>query len=139
MYKMTRLIFDALKSRDGLKVFTDEHKSSSSVWLQFGIKDGGSYRIRFISRDDGNDVAVRAYSLISVDQSHRTKVLTVLNELNYKYRYIKLILDSDGDVNLEYDYPVHCPDPAASAGELIDRFTKIIDDIYPELMRALRA
>lgn len=137
MYKMTRSIHDVLNQKNGLKVFMDETDSSSNAWLQFGVKNGGSYKIRFISRDDDNDVAVRVYSLINVDEPRRIKMLPLLNDLNCKYRYVKFVLDKDGDVNLEYDYPIHCPNPAASAGEIAVRFAKIIDDIYPELMRAL--
>lgn len=138
MYKMTRSIHDVLNQKNGLKVFMDETDSSSNAWLQFSGKDGVSYKIRFISRDDDNDVAVRVYGLINVDEPRRIKMLPLLNDLNCKYRYVKFVLDSDGDVNLEYDYPIHSPNPAASAGEIAIRFAKIIDGVYPELIRALR-
>lgn len=134
---MTKAILAELKKDDNLKVFTDEAGNSSFVWLQFGIKNGGSYRIRFISRDDDNDVAVRIFGLVSVDEGHQAKVLPAINKLNAKYRYIKFVLDDDGDINLEYDYLVHDPDPAVSARELIVRIVKIVDEAYPELMRAM--
>lgn len=139
MYKMTNEIYAELKKDSDLKVFTEDHGSSSNVWLQFGIKNGGSYRIRFISKDDDNDVAVRVYGLVTVDEDHRDKVLPALNALNVKYRYVKFNLDKDGDVNLEYDYLVRCPDPAASAREIMIRIVKIVDEAYPELMRAMWA
>ena len=131
--------YETLKRDPNLKVFVDELSSSSMVWLQFGIKNGGSYRIRFISRDDDNDVAVRVYELVSVDDAHKAKVLAAINKLNAKYRYIKFVLDDDGDVNLEYDYLVDCPDPAASAKEIVIRIVKMVDEAYPELMRAMWA
>ena len=50
VYKMTKKIYDWLQeNKPSLKVFIDEREKSSNVWLQFGIKNGGSYRIRFIS------------------------------------------------------------------------------------------
>lgn len=139
MYKMTREIYEALKNKSGLKVFTEEVGNSSFAWLQFSIKNGGSYRIRFISRDDDNDVAVRIFGLVSIDSAQQAKILPVLNQLNAKYRYVKFVMDKDGDINLEYDYLVRCPDPAASAEEIIVRIVKIVDEAYPELMRAMWA
>ena len=137
MFKMTRAIANELKKDDNLKVFTDEHENSRDVWLQFGIDNGGSYRIRFISRDDDNDVAVRVFGMVTLKEEQWSKVLPALNKLNAKYRYVKFVLDSDGDVNLEYDYLMRDPDPAASAKELVIRIVKIVDEAYPEIMHAL--
>lgn len=139
MYQMTTKIYETLKQNANLKVFTEEVGNSSSVWLQFGIKNGGSYRIRFINTDNDNDVAVRIFGLVSVDESRREKVLPVLNKLNAKYRFVKFLMAEDGDINVEYDYLVADPNPAASAMELIARIVKIVDDVYPELMRAMWA
>ena len=139
MFKMTQEIYRALSEDGSLKVFTDETETSSNVWLQFGIKNGGSYRIRFISRDDDNDVAVRIFSLVTIDKDKRDKVLPAINNLNNKYRFLKFILDDEGDVNVEYDYLLKCPSPAASATELVVRIVKIVDEAYPELMRAMWA
>ena len=137
MFKMTTEIYNALKQVDILKVFTEEHEESSEVWMQFGVKNGGSYRIRFISHDDDNDVSVRIFGLISVEEDQMEKLLPAINELNRKYRFVKFVLDDDGDVNLEYDYLSGCPDPAASATELVIRIAKMVDSAYPVLMRAL--
>ena len=139
MYKMTKAIYEALNGTSGLKVFTEEVGNSSNVWLQFGLKNGGSYRIRFISKDNDNDVAVRIFGLVAVESSQQAKILPVLNQLNAKFRYTKFVLDKDGDINVEYDYLVRCPDPAASAEEIIVRIVKIVEEAYPELMRAMWA
>jgi len=139
MYQATQSIYNELRKDANLKVFIDETDTSSNVWLQFGIKNGGNYRIRFISKDDDNDVAVRVFSLVEVDESKQAKVLPIINQLNSKYRFVKFVLDSDGDINLEYDYLVRCPNPAVSAREIVIRIVKIVDEAYPELMRAMWA
>ena len=136
---MTHEIYKELSKDSNLKVFTDETSSSSYVWLQFGIKNGGSYRIRFISRDDDHDVAVRVFSLVSVEPDCQNKILSTVNELNAQYRFVKFAMDDDGDINLEYDYPVSDPNPAASARELVIRISNIVDEAYPKLMRAMWA
>ena len=137
MFRMTRAIYQELSENTNLKVFTEEYESHSEVWRLFGIKNGGDYKIRFINRDDDADTSVRVFSLVSVEDSHRASVMEALNTLNNKYRYIKFVLDDDNDVNLEYDYPLNCPNPAASAEELVIRIVKMVDDSYPEIMRAI--
>lgn len=137
LYKMTKAIYEELKKDDNLKVFTEELEKSSHVWLQFGIKNGPSYRIRFISRDDDNDVAVRVFALLHVEENMQSKVLPVINDLNCRFRYVKFSMDKDGDVNLDYDYLVRDPNPAVSAREILIRITDIVDKAYPEFMRAM--
>lgn len=137
MFKASQMIYDALRQRNGLKVFTEETDSSSRVWLQFGIRNGGSYRIQFISTDDDCDVAVRIFDLISIDPEKIGKILTVINELNCKYRYTKFTLTKDNNINVEYDYPVSGKHPEESAVEIVIRMTQIVDDAYPELMHAM--
>ena len=137
MFKATQDIYRALQQVDGFKVFTDDHETSSDAWLQFSVKNGSTYRIRFISKDNDNDVSVRVFGLLRVDDDQMARILPALNELNVKYRFVKFCCDGDGDVNVEYDYPVNSISPAASAKEMVIRFTQIIDDAYPVLMRSL--
>ena len=72
-----------------------------------------------------------------MDDTQKAKILEALNALNVKYRYVKFCCDNDGDVNIEYDYPVRSENPENSAEEIVIRFVKIIDDAYPQLMHAL--
>ena len=137
MYQATRAIYDELTKDKNLKVFKDENEKQSYVWVQFKAEGGGSYRINFISTDDDNDVAVRVFSLINVNDSQKPKMITALNELNCQFRYVKFSCDSDGDVNLQYDFPVSCKDPASCCRELIIRINDIIEKSYPEIMRAM--
>lgn len=137
MYQATRRINEVLKQATNFKVFTDENEKNSSVWVQFAIDNGPTYRIKFISTDDDNDVAVRVFSLVTVAEDKRIQLATVLNELNGKFRFVKFYIDSDGGINVEYDYPLRSSDPSESAEEMIVHFVKIIDDAYPVLMRAM--
>lgn len=137
MFQATRAIYDALSRIDGLKPFTEDNEKFSAVWLQFGLDAGGTYRIQFISTDDDNDVSIRVYGLIALSGDQRVRILPALNFLNSKYRFVKFACDKKGDVNVEYDYPVHAINPAQSAEEMIHRFVDIIDESYPVLMKAL--
>lgn len=139
MYKMTYLIYDTLQKVDNLKVSTRESKNSSSVCLKFSVNSGETYTIRFISNDDNNDVSVRVFALLSVEEFQRPRVLPILNSLNAKYRYLKFVLDEDGDINVEYDYAQKCPDPAASAVEIVKRIVTIIGESFPIISRAMNS
>lgn len=139
MFQATKAIYEAFKRSDGLKPFTDETEKSSNVWLQFGVEGGGNYKIRFISHDDDNDVSVRVYSLLSIPEAKRAKLIGIVNDLNCEFRYAKFVLDKDGDVNVEYDYPVKCSNPAESAPEIVARMVRIIDKAYPRLMQGMWA
>ncbi len=139
MFKATKAIYDELTKEENLKVFVEEDEDRSYVWLQFGIKNGGSYRIRFISNDDDNDVSVRVYGLLSVEGEQKEKVFPALNTLNNKYRFVKFVMDDDGDINIEYDFTVRSVAPEKSAEEIVIRIVKIVDEAYPVLMRAMWA
>lgn len=80
---------------------------------------------------------MRVFGLLRVDDIKKAKLLPTLNEINVKYRFIKVTCDKDGDVNVEYDFPVRGSNPGASAGEIGARFVKIINEIYPLLMRSM--
>ena len=138
MFNITRLIYDELKAEDpDLKIFTEEREDRSEVWLQFGIDNGGSYRIRFINTEDNNEVAVRVFGIASIAKDQIPRILPVINQLNAKYRFAKLVCDNDGDINLSYDFFAHSIHPEKCAMEVLVRVVDIIDDVYPAIMRAL--
>ena len=138
MFKTTEIIYNELISSTDFKVFTEENENNSTVWLQFGIENGPSYRIKFISTSDNdNDVAVRVFSIISVDDEKKAKILPALNRINSHYRFVKFVIDNDNDINIEYDFLQSAVRVEASAEELIIRIVRIIDEAYPELMKAL--
>ena len=139
MFKTTKEIYNVLNGKDGLKFFTEDREVSSEFWLQFRVNNGGSYRIRFISKDDDNDVSARLFPLLNVGENQMDRILPKLNELNNTYRHVKFCCDKDGNVNAEYDYSVNCVSPVTGAMEMIIRFMQIIDETYPLLMRALWA
>lgn len=136
MYKMTQEIYNVLSANNNLKVFTEEKDGHSTVWLQFRTKIGSTYKIRFISTNDQNDVAVRVFSLVNVEEASWPKLLPTINELNREFRFVKFVLDQDGDVNIEYDFPLES-NPTVCAEEILIRILKIIDQAYPTLMRAI--
>lgn len=108
--------------------------------MAFPVKCGPVVIVRFISRDNDNDVAVRVYGLISnIPKEKRSRILEACNLLNAKVRYTKFCLDTDGDINVEYDLPIRISDE--SVGEIVletlIRFVQILNSKYSVFMMAL--
>ena len=61
------------------------------------------------------------------------------NVLNHKIRYTKFYLDTDGDINVEYDFPMSTPDEGIGemAFEILVRMMQILDTEYGIFMKAL--
>ena len=136
IHQATRAISNAL-SMTNLKYKVEELNDSSYVSLAFNGEAGNKYTIRFISTDEDNDVSVRVFSICTLQGDKRVRILPALNFLNNKYRFAKFVCDKDGDVNLEYDFPVDTINPAACAEELVRAIAQIIDDAYPVMMKAI--
>ena len=138
MYQATEKIYEAIKETGKLKVFVDDG-DVCDVWLQFTVENGAPYRIHFLVSDEDNDVSMRVFSLVKVEEEKRDNVIQVLNNLNVQYRYTKFVCDKDGDVNVEYDYPLTGSNPAESAEEMVIRFAQIVREAFPQIMRAVWA
>ena len=139
MYQATEKIYNELKKDAGLKVSAGETESTSYVRIEFDLKNGGGYRIHFVSTDDGDDVMVRVWGLVHVEDEVRAKILPTINEMNWTYRFVKFVLGTDGDINLHFDYPINSPNPAATARKLVSCFVNIVEDSFPKLMKAMWA
>ena len=139
MYKATRIIDEAFNEAD-IRHNIEQHGDSESVCAGFAVEKGPLVVIRFISRDDDNDVAVRILSLFNdIPKKERIKVLKAINKVNCEMRYVKFCLDDDGDINVEIDVPVRCSDDCLGkvACELFYRTMQIVRDKYELIVRAL--
>ncbi len=138
-YNATNLIVEAFNEHD-IKFDVRERLDSEQVLAGFSIDCGPSVIVRFISRDDDNDVAVRVAGLLTnTPNEKRARVLEACNILNHKIRYVKFVLDRDGDISVEYDFPIHTPDEGIGemAFEIFVRMMQILDGEYNIFMKAL--
>lgn len=64
-----------------------------------------------------------------------------MNALNAQYRFVKWVIDKDGDIHLEFDMPSETPAVILGdlAIEVFLRMVKIADDAYPTIMRKIWA
>ncbi|MBO4495256.1 MAG: YbjN domain-containing protein [Clostridiales bacterium] len=138
-YNATNLIVETFNER-GVKFDVRDRLDSEQVLAGFSVDCGPSVIVRFISRDDDNDVAVRVAGLLTnTPKEKRARVLEACNILNHKIRYVKFVLDRDGDISVEYDFPIHTPDEGVGemAFEIFVRTMQILDREYNIFMTAL--
>lgn len=138
-FKATNLIAEAFE-KCGVKFDVVSHHGSEQLLAGFSVDCGPNVIMRFISRDNDNDIAARIFGLISnTPKEKRARVMEACNVLNYKIRYMKFYLDTDGDINVEYDFPVHSPDDGIGemAFEIFVRMMQILDSEYSIFMKAL--
>ncbi len=138
-FKAINLLAETFEKR-GVKFDVVSHDGSEELRAGFSVDCGPFVIMRFISRDNDNDVAARIFGLISnTPKEKRTRVMEACNVLNHKIRYVKFYLDTDGDINVEYDFPVHSPDDGIGemAFEIFVRMMQILDSEYSIFMKAL--
>lgn len=106
----------------------------------FYVDGGPNVMMKFITRDNDNDIAARIFGLITkTPKEKRTRIMEACNVLNRKIRFMKFYLDTDGDINVEYDFPVHSSDECIGemAFEIFVRTMHILDNEYEVFMKAL--
>ena len=76
----------------------DETSELSYVEAGFNGKVVSNVMVRFFSRTDGSDVAVRVQNFggLSVPEEKRQELLSTLNTLNRTYRFLKFCIAADG-------------------------------------------
>ena len=138
-YNATNLIVDTFE-KHGVKFDVRTRLDSEQVLAGFAIDCGPSVVVSFISRDNDNDVAVRVFGLITnTPREKRARVMEACNILNNKIRHMKFVLDEDGDISVEYDFPVHAPDNGIGemAFEMFVRTMQILNGEFTIFMTAL--
>lgn len=139
MFQATTWIAAAFDAK-GWKYETSENPGKSSrLVTRWNGENIQTVELAYISTDDDNDVAVRCFRIAQVPQNKMENVRKVLNELNNKYRYVKFVVDDEQDVNCEYDLPIATEAVGACCTEMCIRMVQIIDEAYPEIMKALWA
>ena len=126
--------------KHGVKFKVVEAPSAEIIVAGFSINGGPQVEECFISRDNGNDVAVRVFRLVTkTPRARRSRVLEACNILNRKVRHLKFSIDTDGNVNVEYDFPEYTPDNGIGemALEIFARTMQTLNSEYHIFMKAI--
>lgn len=138
-FKAINLIAEAFEKHDAkFRVFNI--RGQEELVAGFSVDAGPNVIMKFITRDNDNDIAARIFGLISkIPKEKRTRVMEACNVLNRKVRFFKFYVDTDGDINVEYDFLVHSSDECIGemAFEIFVRTMHILDNEYEIFMKAL--
>lgn len=138
-FKAINLIAETFENHEAKFRVFNMHGQEELV-AGFSVDGGPNVMMRFITRDNDNDVAARIFGLITkTPKEKRARVMEACNILNRKIRYMKFYLDTDGDINVEYDFPVHSSDECIGemAFEIFVQTMHILDNEYEVFMKAL--
>ena len=134
IYQATQKIADKFTEKNLNYDILDNEKLSAVIC---GVKSKFvTYKIQFISRDEDNDVAVRAFDLVKFPEDKRTDMLAFANECNSKYRFVKLVVNcTDNTLQMEYDMPLASGDVGEIALEALARIMDVMNKISEDMMR----
>lgn len=136
--KATQEIADKLTSAKFKFDIMDDETSSRVVCGVNGKYN--TYRIQFISLNDDNDVAIRAFDLVKFPQEKLNEMISFANECNARYRFVKFVVNTnDYTLQVEIDLPQKNQDPGDIALEMMVRIMQIMDKIGADMMRRVWA
>ena len=108
------------------------------VTVTFGGESMPAIRIRLFFDKDCQGVALRVFDIVKVPEERQAAVLSTLNGLNCRFRFVKFcLLAQDQTVQAETDAVFRENDVGEICRELALRCASICDDAYPELMKAI--
>lgn len=141
-FKATELIAEELTKNDvKYQVVLDEAGSTymERIIVGFIIRDGHNVYLQYII-DEGNDIAARLQGLVSASSSDKQqRLLKACNIVNKKIRHLKFCLNSEGSVDVEYDFPSNLSDECVGkvALEIMVRSIKILDKEFSLFIKAM--
>ena len=83
--------------------------------------------------DDGNSVAVRAFSLSKFDGEQIPVAYAFCNEMNRKYRWMRFYLDNENELTAAMDAVIEPKTAGEECYELLGRSVSIVDDVIGAL------
>ena len=109
------------------------------IKLAFG---GGDFvynhiEINLVFDNDGSTAHVVTSPIASVPGEKTAKLLLVLNECNNRFRWVKFYLDEDNDVIVNADVILSEQGAGAECLEIVMRTASIMNDAYPDIMKAI--
>ena len=135
----TKIIKNAFDNAN-IKSDIREIETLSAVTLGFSGSNYKGIQIHFVSGGDGNDVTIRTDEFAQFPKNKMPAGIMLMNALNQKYRYVKFFMNmSTGGVCLQYDIPLSVDDNNLGhvSSEILLRISKLLEDAYPEIMKAI--
>ena len=89
--------------------------------------------------DDSGCVHFVSFDVGHFDDAKKMDGYILCNKMNTRFRWVKFSIDDDNDVVVDMDAVVEIGTAGEECSQLVKRIVGIIDDAYPEFMRAIFA
>ena len=105
-----------------------------------GMKNLQQTEVYVIFDDDDHSAAIRIFGFTQVAPEKYPVMYKVCSEMNKKFRWVKFYVNKDrNSINAEDDAKFEPETCGAEIFELVIRMLQIVDEAYPEFMKALWA
>ena len=110
-----------------------------AIAMAFG---GGDYSFNNIIitvgfDEDGESAQIVSSPIATCPGERTAKLLMTLNQCNCEFRWAKFYLDEDNDIIADTDVVFGEQDAGFSVAEAVMLAASVIDDAYPEIMKAI--
>ena len=133
--------FESTLQQRGLKYERREGLDRPAFVLNFG---GGDFQyshvaIHVIFDSNGESAQFITSPIVSVSADKTASLLLACNKMNCRFRWVKFYLDEDNDLVANADVLIDEYTAGEECAGIVTRIASIVDDAYPEFMRAMWA
>lgn len=102
--------------------------------------EGTKLAIFFQFSENNSSVHIEGHEFVSFSKDKTERMYKICNECNKKYRWVKFTVDEEDNAAIvECDAVIQLDTCAEEVVELMLRMTNIVEDAYPQMMKALWA
>ena len=94
--------------------------------------------IHFLFDSNNQIVYIRIWNLLKIPDQFNSIALTIINELNNTYRFVRFYLNTDNGIDVFVDSLIHSGTIGKTCINLGIVIAKICDSIYPKLIEDFR-
>ncbi len=100
--------------------------------------EGTSIDVFFVIDDDDSHAHLRGLNFVKIPENKYEKMFKVVNALNDEYNWVKFIVDIEHEtIAARDDAVIHLDSCGEECYELMMRMVGIVQEAYPEIMKAL--
>lgn len=131
----TRRVMDGLDSeniRYTLIGLTDD-KEDEQIKVSYSGENMDSIDLNIYVGADNDYIRIYCWDIITFDESALPQLVSVVNDLNKEWAYIKFTCDSDNTVTARFNAYAFGDGVGKIASEMVDSIVYVVDEAYPSL------
>ncbi len=122
------------KAMDDKGIKYTKHDEDPVLFIRYRGDNFEGLTFTFIFDEDGTTLSVKVYSIVKFKESQLADAYAFANEMNTKYRWIKMYVDNDNELTAAMDAVITEKTVGEECLELLFRAVSIVDDVYKALM-----